>query len=80
MDSPAKPSSVTGHSASAASIADLSASDHTSKPGYGQWKLVRIKKAMPCDARCGTFEQVTVDGTPEVFQCDVTMPTGELPL
>jgi hypothetical protein len=43
---------------------------------FGTYRLVRLKKAVPCDACTGTTEQETHDGLKEVFQCDVTLQPG----
>ena len=44
---------------------------------FGSWRLVRLKKAVPCDACHGTVEQETFEGGKEVFSCDVTLQPGE---
>lgn len=45
---------------------------------HGQWRLVRLKKPMACDACNGTTQQETVDGELEVFKCDVSLNPGQL--
>ncbi|GAX78634.1 hypothetical protein CEUSTIGMA_g6072.t1 [Chlamydomonas eustigma] len=45
---------------------------------FGSFRLVRLKKAVNCDASAGTTEQETHDGLKEVFQCDVTLQPGSL--
>jgi len=54
------------------------ASSSSSGLPFGQWRLVRLKRPMTCDACNGTVAQETVDGLHEVFKCDVTLQPGGL--
>ena len=44
---------------------------------FGVYRLVRLKKAVPCDACQGTVAQETHEGDKEVFQCDSVIQPGE---
>ena len=44
---------------------------------FGEWRLVRLKKAVPCDACHGTVERKSLEGGKGAFSCDVTLQPGE---